>query len=154
MWLFLRDFLVKQLIFGQSSSKSLQLRFFMNQKSCKRRRKIQFYTFNEQKLSNLSPLLSISFPQGFRKSIEIGHWTLGSGGKMIVKRSEKHPYPKILISRSKFAPKQTCFVLRFFTLFSKSSQIRDQFFPLLFPRIPNLEQKFTSNFGKWGQKDV
>ena len=33
------------------------------------------------KTLNLRPLLSITFPQGFRKSKKFGHWTLGSGGK-------------------------------------------------------------------------
>ena len=41
----------------------------------------QFYTLYEQKFSNMRPLLSITFPQGFRKSKKFGHWTLGSGGK-------------------------------------------------------------------------
>ena len=49
----------------------------------------QFYTIYEKKFSNLRPLLSITFPQGFRISKKFGHWTLGSGGKKTVKRSEK-----------------------------------------------------------------
>ena len=49
----------------------------------------QFYTFYEQKFSNLRPLLSITFPQGFRESKKFGHWTLGSGGKKRFKRSEQ-----------------------------------------------------------------
>ena len=48
-----------------------------------------FYTLYEQKVSNLRPLLSNTFPQGFWKFKKIGHWTLGSGGKKTVKRSEK-----------------------------------------------------------------
>ena len=40
-----------------------------------------------------------------------------------------------------------------FTLFmSKSFQIWDQFFPLLFPK--DSKKKFTLEFGKWGKKDV
>ena len=39
----------------------------------------RFYTLYEQKYLNLRPLLSISFPQGFRQSKKFGHWTLGSG---------------------------------------------------------------------------
>ena len=35
----------------------------------------------EKKYSNLRPLLSISFPQGFRKFNKLGHWTWGSGRK-------------------------------------------------------------------------
>ena len=36
--------------------------------------------------SNVRPLLSITFPQGFRISKNIGHPTSGSGGKKTVKR--------------------------------------------------------------------
>ena len=54
----------------------------------------QFYTLYEQKVSNLRPLLSITFPQGFQKSQKFGHWTSGSGGKKTLKRSEKHRYQK------------------------------------------------------------
>ena len=49
----------------------------------------QFYTIYEQKFSNLSPLLSITFPQGFPGSKIFGHWTSGSGGKKTFKRSDK-----------------------------------------------------------------
>ena len=41
----------------------------------------RFYTLYELKYSNLRPLLSITFPQGFRKSKKFGHLTSGSGGK-------------------------------------------------------------------------
>ena len=54
----------------------------------------QFYTLYGQKFSNLKPLLSITFPQGFRKSKKFAHWTSGSGGKRDVKTSEKHQYQK------------------------------------------------------------
>ena len=47
------------------------------------------YTLYEQKLSNLRPLLSITFPQGFKKSKKFGHWNSRSGGKKTVKRSEQ-----------------------------------------------------------------
>ena len=53
----------------------------------------QFYTLYEKIFSNLRPLLSITFPQGFRISKNIGHPTSGSGGKKTVKRylkSEKN----------------------------------------------------------------
>ena len=46
----------------------------------------RFYTFYKQKFSNWRPLLSITFPQGFRISKNIGHPTSGSGGKKTVKR--------------------------------------------------------------------
>ena len=48
-----------------------------------------FYTLYEQKFSNMRPLFSITFPQGFQKSKKFGHWTLGSGGKNTAKRNEK-----------------------------------------------------------------
>ena len=48
----------------------------------------RFYTFYKQKFLNLRPLLSITFPQGFQKSKKFLHWTLGSGGKKTLKRSE------------------------------------------------------------------
>ena len=49
----------------------------------------QFYTLYEQKFSNLRPLLSITFPQGFRISKKFGHWTSGCGSKKTVKHSEQ-----------------------------------------------------------------
>ena len=54
----------------------------------------RFYTLYEQKFSNLRPILSITFPQGFRKFKMFGHLTLGSGGKKTVKGSEEHRYQK------------------------------------------------------------
>ena len=55
-------------------------------KICSPRR---FDTLYEQKFSNLRPLLSITFPQGFRISKKLGHWTSGSGGKKTGKQSEQ-----------------------------------------------------------------
>ena len=49
----------------------------------------RFYTIVEKKCSNLKPLLSISFSQGFRISKKIGHWTLGNGDKKTFKWSEQ-----------------------------------------------------------------
>ena len=46
----------------------------------------RFETNSKQKGSNVKPLLSITFPQGFRISKNIGHPTSGSGGKKTVKR--------------------------------------------------------------------
>ena len=43
-------------------------------------------TTSQQKCSNLRPCLTITFPQGFRISKNIGHPTLGSGGKKLFKR--------------------------------------------------------------------
>ena len=62
-----------------------------------------FYTLYKQKFSNMRPVLSIIFPQGFQKYKKFGHWTLGSGGKKTGKQSEKHRYQNILLSRAKFA---------------------------------------------------
>ena len=49
----------------------------------------RFYTIFQQKSSNLRPLLSITFPQGFRISKKFGHWTSGCGSKKTVKHSEQ-----------------------------------------------------------------
>ena len=46
----------------------------------------RFLTIFKQKWSNLIPLLSITFPQGSRISKNIGHPSLGSGGKKTFKR--------------------------------------------------------------------
>ena len=46
----------------------------------------RFYTTFKRKCSNLRPLLSITFPQGFQISKNIGHPTLGSGGKKTFKQ--------------------------------------------------------------------
>ena len=43
-------------------------------------------TTSKQKCSNVRPLLSINFPQGFQISKNIGHQTLGSGGKKMFQR--------------------------------------------------------------------
>ena len=45
----------------------------------------RFHTLYERKFSNVRPLLSITFPKGFQIK-NIGHPTLGSGGKKMVKR--------------------------------------------------------------------
>ena len=59
-----------------------------------------------------------------------GNWTLGSGGK---KRSEKHFYQKILLSTAKFVQqKKNCG--DFTPFISKSFQIWDHVFQLLFPK--------------------
>ena len=46
----------------------------------------RFQTTCKQKCSNVRPLLSITFPQGFRISKNIGHPISESGGKKTVKR--------------------------------------------------------------------
>ena len=45
----------------------------------------RFQTTSKQTCSNLRPLLSITFPQGFRISKNIGHPTSESGGKQTFK---------------------------------------------------------------------
>ena len=50
---------------------------------------LQFYTIFERKSSNLRSLLSFTFPQGLRLPKKFGHWTLASGGKKTIKRSEQ-----------------------------------------------------------------
>ena len=49
----------------------------------------QFQTTSKQKCSNLRPVLFITFPQGFRISINFGHPTSVSGGKKTFKRNLK-----------------------------------------------------------------
>ena len=46
----------------------------------------RFQTTSKHKCSNRRPLLSITFPQGFRISRNIGHPTLGSWGKKTFKQ--------------------------------------------------------------------
>ena len=52
----------------------------------------RFQTIFQQKCSNLRPLLSITFPQEFRISKNIGYPILGSGGKKAFKRYLKSEY--------------------------------------------------------------
>ena len=82
----------------------------------------------EQKCSHLRPLLSITFPQGFRISTFFGHLTLGSWGKKTFKwylkrEPLKNKSVKNFFRRGVFRP-----------FLNKNVQIWDQFFPLLFPK--------------------
>ena len=70
---------------------------------------LQFFTLFQQKFSTLRPLFSITFPRGVKKSKKYGHWTSRNAGKKTVKRSEKHWYQKVLLSKAKFAPEQYFF---------------------------------------------
>ena len=73
----------------------------------KRRKKLffarRFQTIFKQKCSYLRPFRSITFPQGFRISKNIGHSTSGSGGKKTVKKdlkrkkTEKHEEKTFLL---------------------------------------------------------
>ena len=59
-----------------------------------------FQTTSKQKCSNVGPFLSITFPQGFQISKNIGHPTWGSGGTKTVKRylkSEKSERKKLFL---------------------------------------------------------
>ena len=66
----------------------------------------QFYTFYEQKFSNLIPHLSITFYQGFQKFEKFRHWTSGSVGTKTVKRNEKHQYQTESCSGRQNVPKK------------------------------------------------
>ena len=69
--------------------------FLKNGKNLPKRSAAQrFQTTFKQKCSNIRPLLSITFPQGFRISKNIGHPTSGSGGKKTVKRYLKSEQTK------------------------------------------------------------
>ena len=84
----------------------------------------RFWTTSKQKCSNVRPPLSITFPQGFRISKNIGHPTSGSGGKKTVKRylkSEKSEREKKKNLRGDFRQFST-----------KNVHIWDHVFPLLF----------------------
>ena len=76
--------------------------------------------------------LSITFPQGFRISKNIGHPTSGSGGTKTVKKYRK---PKKIEKKWKKWRKKNFFLWRDFQQFSnKNVHIWDHFFPLLFPK--------------------
>ena len=98
----------------------------------------------EQKFYNLRPLLTITFPQGFRISIKFGHWTSGSGGKKTFKRSEQ----------MKKSVKKTFFAAAILHPFkgAKALQSETSSFHYFSPRIPKIGH-WTLDFGKWGQKD-
>ena len=70
-------------MFCQANSAKKKIIFFV----------LRFQTTSKEKCSNLRPLLTITitFPQGFQISKNIGHPTLGSGGKKTFKQ-----YLKIL----------------------------------------------------------
>ena len=92
---------------------------------------------------HLRPLLSITFPQGFRICKNIGHPPLGSGGKKTVKR-----YLKSEKVREFFF-----FFTGDFRQFSnKNVHIWDHFFPLLFPKdsepLKNIGHPTSGSGGK------
>ena len=79
----------------------------------------RFQTTSKQKCSNVRPLLSITFPQEFRISKNIGHPTLGSGGKKTVKRylksehtdrhTDKHTHGRTFRLIESIGPEGRCF---------------------------------------------
>ena len=73
-----------------------------------------FYTLLKEKFSNLRLLLSITFPQGFRKFKKFGQWALESGGKKTFKRSEpmKTKSVKNFFVRGNFTPFMSYFFLQ------------------------------------------
>ena len=76
----------------------------------------RFYTLYEQKFSNLSSTLSITFPQGFQNKKKSAHWTLGSGGNRPLKGVRNTKTKKILLRKATFAKKITFFVTIFYPL--------------------------------------
>ena len=83
----------------------------------------KFYTLYEQKLSNLRPLLSLTFPQGVRKSKKFNHWTSENGGKKTFKRSEQ--MRKIL--------KKLFSLRRFYTLYEQKLSNMRPLISITFP---------------------
>ena len=85
------------------------------------------------KLLNLWQFFPLLFQKGIQKSIWFGHWTLGSWGKKTVKRRDSNTHTKkIQLIKAKFAPKQPFFVWKSYSQISKSFQIWDHLFQLLF----------------------
>ena len=96
-----------------------------------------------QKFLNLRPLLSITFPQVFRKSKKFGHWTLESGGKKTFKRSErmKKSLNNFFCCRD-FTP--------FISIFPHLRPLLSIIFPKGFWKYKIFEHW---TLGKWGKKD-
>ena len=111
--------------FGHWISGSVGKRTVKQSEQMRRKKSVKNFLHNfQQKNSNLRPFLSITFCQGFRISIKLGHWTSGSGGKKTFKRSEQM---KKKIRKQLFLPCQ------FYTLYEqKFSNLR----PLLSITFP------------------
>ena len=71
----------------------------------------RFQTTSKEQCLNVTPLLSITFPQGFRISKNIGHPILGSGGKKTVKQYLKSERTHIWTNRfiESINPEGRCF---------------------------------------------
>ena len=106
-----------------------------------------FYTILEEKCSNLRPLFSITFPQGFEISKYFGHWTLGSVGIRTVKRSEQMRRKKIC--------KKLFLTLQFYTIFEQKSSNLRPFLSITFCQGFRISKKlghWTS--GSWSKNTV
>ena len=94
----------------------------------------RFYTFYNEKISNLRPVLSIIFLQGFwisKKKLDIGLWKVGKKRPLsgVINTDTK----QILLRRENL-PKTKYFLCSDFTPFkSKSFKICYNFFSLLLP---------------------
>ena len=86
----------------------------------------QFQTTSKHKCSNVRPLLSITFPHGFRITKNIGHPTSGSGVKKTVKRYFK--------SEKKRRKKTFFFARRFQTIFKQKCSYLRPLLSITFPQ--------------------
>ena len=105
----------------------------------------QIFTYYEQKFSNMRPLLSITFSQGFWKSKRFGRWTLRIGSKKMFKQSEQMKMIR------KFFFCSTAILHPFWANVSKSEITSNYYFS---PRILKILKVWTLNFGMWGKKTV
>ena len=97
-------------------------------KSVKKKVAAAILTIFEQKCSNLRPLLSKTFPQGFLISKKFGHLISRSGGKKTFKRYLKSEQMKKKIRKNFFCRGD------FRPFLCKNVQIGDHFLPILFPK--------------------
>ena len=90
-----------------------------------------------------SETTTLSFPQGFRKSKKLGHWTLGNGAIRRLKEVNKGEKKvcKKLFRRGNFRP-----------FLSKNVHIWHHFFPLIFPKDSKSLQILNIQFWKVGAK--
>ena len=98
----------------------------------------QFYTLYEQKFANLKLLLSITFPQGFRKTKKFGHLTSENGRKKTFKLSEQLEFS---CKKNFFAQRQ------FYTLYEQKLLNLRALLSISFP------QGFRKSKKVWGPKD-
>ena len=102
-----------------SGGKKTVKRYLKREKSEEEKNFVRrFQTIFKQKCSYLRPLLSITFPQGFRISKNIGHTTSGIGGTKTVKKTKNRRRPKKVKKKTFFCAaildhfKQKCSYLR------------------------------------------